>query len=374
MMRTDRSGAAAPPDRGPGLARRGRRRRVDRLDDRGPALLRVRPSRPGGLRGQPADHRAVRWRRPDRSAAVGRRRGQDAAERADRAAVAAREAVPGTRTVSPSDPGADVLAVGDDAAVVVVYPPTVPGPDPYVEAEPLLEKVAERATADGGGEVTLSGFTVLEAGGGSDRGLIVEVLIGGIGALVVLALVFGSLLAGLPLLVAAVSILGTFLALLGLTYVTDVSAVVEYLDRPDRARCGHRLLPAGGHPLARGDRQGRRQRRRRARGDGHRRTLGALQRRDRRGLPGGAGSRADPVPAQHRPRRAADPAVQRRHLLDPGAGTAERGRAEAELAATQARRDPQPPVGGDRHGGAAPPVAGPSSGRSGCCSRWPPRC
>jgi len=69
----------------------------------------------------------------------------------------------------------------------------------------------------------------LSEGGGGDRGVIVEVLLGGLGALVVLALVFGSLLAGLPLLVAAVSILGTYLALLGLTQVTDVSFVVQYL-------------------------------------------------------------------------------------------------------------------------------------------------
>ena len=46
----------------------------------------------------------------------------------------------------------------------------------------------------------------------------------GLGALVVLALVFGSLLAGLPLLVGGVSILGTFLALLGLTELTEVSS------------------------------------------------------------------------------------------------------------------------------------------------------
>lgn len=156
--------------------------------------------------------------------------GDGAAQRADRVADAARRAVPGTRTVAPGDEGAGVLAASEESAVVVVYPPTVPGPDPYVEAQPALEKVAQEATGDGDdGEVTLSGFTVLETGGGSDRGLIVEVLLGGIGALVVLGLVFGSLLAGLPLLVAAVSILGTFLALFGLTYVTDVSAVVEYL-------------------------------------------------------------------------------------------------------------------------------------------------
>ena len=52
--------------------------------------------------------------------------GDGAAARADRVAADAREAVPGTRTVSPSDAGADVLAVSDGAAVVVVYPPTHP--------------------------------------------------------------------------------------------------------------------------------------------------------------------------------------------------------------------------------------------------------
>ena len=154
--------------------------------------------------------------------------GDRASAQADRVADAAREALPGTRTVAPGDRGADVLAVGADEAVAVVYPPVVPGPEPYAQAEPALDKIAEQASGDGS-EVVLTGFSVLEAGGGDDRGIIVEVLIGAIGALVVLALVFGSLLAGLPLLVAAVSILGTFLALLGLTYLTDVSAVVEYL-------------------------------------------------------------------------------------------------------------------------------------------------
>lgn len=156
--------------------------------------------------------------------------GDGAATRADEVAAAARDAVPGTRTVTPSDAGADALAVTDTEAVVVAYPPTVAGPDLYATAAPVLTEVAASASTSGA-DVTLSGFSVLSAGGGgsSDRGLLVEVLLGGVGALVVLALVFGSLLAGLPLLVAAVSILGTFLALLGLTYLTDVSSVVEYL-------------------------------------------------------------------------------------------------------------------------------------------------
>jgi RND superfamily putative drug exporter len=154
--------------------------------------------------------------------------GDKAAERADAVAGQARKTVDGTRTVSPTDPGADVLAVSDSIAVVVVYPPPTPGADPYAGAVPALEKIATSASADGGA-VELSGFPILEEGGGGERSILFEILLGGLGALVVLALVFGSLLAGLPLLVAAVSILGTFLALLGLTALTDVSVVVEYL-------------------------------------------------------------------------------------------------------------------------------------------------
>jgi RND superfamily putative drug exporter len=54
-------------------------------------------------------------------------------------------------------------------------------------------------------------------------------LIGAVGALAVLALVFGSLLALAPLLVAAVAILATLLLVGLLTVVTDVNLIVEYL-------------------------------------------------------------------------------------------------------------------------------------------------
>ena len=141
------------------------------------------------------------------------------------------QALPGSRVVTSSDAGAEVLDHdGRDGTTLVVYPPVVPGADPYVEAVPALEKVAaDFSSAQDERDVTLTGFPVLAEGGGDDRGVLVEVLLGGAGAMIVLALVFGSLLAGLPLLVAAVSILGTFLALLGLTTLTDVSFVVQFL-------------------------------------------------------------------------------------------------------------------------------------------------
>ena len=81
-----------------------------------------------------------------------------------------------------------------------------------------------------GAGVGLTGLNQLSAGGSSKGpGVLVETLIGGFGALIVLAFVFASFLALVPLAVAAVSILTTFLVVLGLSYLTEVSFIVEFL-------------------------------------------------------------------------------------------------------------------------------------------------
>ena len=82
------------------------------------------------------------------------------------------------------------------------------------------------------------------------NGVLTETLLGALGALAVLLFVFASLLAFMPLMVAAVSILTTFLLLLPLTYLTDVSFIVIFLVEPGRARCRDRLLVALRHPMA----------------------------------------------------------------------------------------------------------------------------
>ena len=56
-----------------------------------------------------------------------------------------------------------------------------------------------------------------------------EAMIGSVGALVILALVFASFLALLPLVIGGISVLATFLAVGGLTEVTGVSQIVEFL-------------------------------------------------------------------------------------------------------------------------------------------------
>jgi RND superfamily putative drug exporter len=61
------------------------------------------------------------------------------------------------------------------------------------------------------------------------NGVFVETLLGGLGALVILAIVFASALAALPLIMAIIAIPTTFLLLLGLTELTTVNFVVQFL-------------------------------------------------------------------------------------------------------------------------------------------------
>ena len=68
------------------------------------------------------------------------------------------------------------------------------------------------------------------SGGGSGPSVFTEALIGGAGALVILLFVFGTLPAvGIPLAIAISSILNTFTLVWVLTYITNVSIIVQYL-------------------------------------------------------------------------------------------------------------------------------------------------
>jgi RND superfamily putative drug exporter len=89
---------------------------------------------------------------------------------------------------------------------------------------------AALGTALPGDKVTTTGLEALQTGGDSSGpGVLLETLVAGAGALVVLALVFASFLALVPLAVAAVSILVTLLVILGLTTLTEVSFIVQFL-------------------------------------------------------------------------------------------------------------------------------------------------
>ena len=67
-------------------------------------------------------------------------------------------------------------------------------------------------------------------GGESGPGVLTETLLGAFGALIILLFVFGTLPAvGMPLAMAASSILTTFACVYALTYLTDVSIIIQFL-------------------------------------------------------------------------------------------------------------------------------------------------
>ncbi len=80
-------------------------------------------------------------------------------------------------------------------------------------------------------QVRVTGMQALSTGGSSGKGagVVAEAMLGALGALIVLAFVFASFLAFVPLVIAGISILTTFLALGGLTHLTTVSQIVEFL-------------------------------------------------------------------------------------------------------------------------------------------------
>jgi putative drug exporter of the RND superfamily len=143
------------------------------------------------------------------------------------------EALPGARMASYASTG-DRTFVSDDGRTTyaVIYP--TPDPDEQFGQNPKAEKAASAAldgVTVGGAPVHLTGFDALteESGGDEGPGVLLEAVLGGAGALIVLAFVFASFLAVVPLGMAIVSIMTTFLLLLGLTEITDVSPIVQFL-------------------------------------------------------------------------------------------------------------------------------------------------
>ena len=82
-----------------------------------------------------------------------------------------------------------------------------------------------------GATVAVTGMNELQSGGQAEEGfgVLAETLLAGAAALAVLVFVFGSALALVPLLMAAVAIPACFLAIYGLAEITTVSVIVQYL-------------------------------------------------------------------------------------------------------------------------------------------------
>ena len=137
----------------------------------------------------------------------------------------------GARTVSyPSTGDRGLVSADGRTTIALLYPPAGETFPPYATALPAVTTaLAARPVA--GAPVRLTGTDALfvESGDADGPGLLAEVTIAAAGALLVLAAVFGSVLAVVPLLTAVIAILVTFLAVWGLTAVTDVSFVVQFL-------------------------------------------------------------------------------------------------------------------------------------------------
>ncbi|WP_051683920.1 MMPL family transporter [Blastococcus sp. URHD0036] len=154
-----------------------------------------------------------------------------AEQEADVAAVfdAVRTELPQARVVDLASTGDDRFVTDDGRSTfALVQGPEPTGFGPGFEAQ--LQPVFEQAAAAAGLDTGLTSYNLLAAGGDTEGpSVLVETLFGAVGALAVLVFVFASFLALVPLMIAAVSILTTFLLVLGLTYLTDVSFVVQFL-------------------------------------------------------------------------------------------------------------------------------------------------
>ena len=149
---------------------------------------------------------------------------------AARAFAAAARAVPHSRLADYATTRNRLfITSGGRSAFALIYIPATgfggPGPGPAIGR-------ALAAAAPPGWRTGVTSSDLLSNGSApasKGTGLMAEAMIGAIGALVILALVFGSFLAVLPLLIGGVSVLATFLLVGGLTEITGVSQIVEFL-------------------------------------------------------------------------------------------------------------------------------------------------
>ena len=160
---------------------------------------------------------------------------QAPAVRAELALITARieRAVPHARIASYASTGDRVFVSRDGRTTfLLVYAPPTPGSFGQSPKALAAVRAAVRGVAVDGASVHVTGLDALNSSSGQKSGgpgLLAEGLLGGLGALAVLAFVFASLLAFVPLLVAAISIMTSFLLVWALTTVTSVSVIVSFL-------------------------------------------------------------------------------------------------------------------------------------------------
>jgi RND superfamily putative drug exporter len=141
--------------------------------------------------------------------------------------------MPGARTSSYFSIG-NLMYVSKDrhTAFEEVYPPGKAKFDTKSHATQMRAAAAKGLPP--GVQVEVTGHDPLEeastSGNSGGPSVLLEAVIGGLGALVILLFVFGTLPAVLmPIVVAVAAILNTFTLVWGLTYITNVSIIVQFL-------------------------------------------------------------------------------------------------------------------------------------------------
>ncbi len=140
--------------------------------------------------------------------------------------------MPGARTSSYFSTGSLIYVSRDrHTTFEEVYPLGLAKFDTKSGAERM--RTAAAAGLPAGTTVQVTGHDPLEEAsthGGGGPSVLLEAMIGGLGALVILLFVFGTLPAVLmPIAVAVASILNTFTLVWALTYITNVSIIVQFL-------------------------------------------------------------------------------------------------------------------------------------------------
>src|SRR5438874_3113106 len=149
------------------------------------------------------------------------------------AVLAAQRAAPRSRASSTFSTGSDAYVSADrHTTFAEIYPK---GQNGFGATDPVKKiRKAARAATPAGVTVNVTGNQALEdaAGSGGNNGpsIFTEALIGGAGALVILLFVFGTIPAiAMPLAVAVGSIMTTFGLVWLVSYLTNVSQIIEFL-------------------------------------------------------------------------------------------------------------------------------------------------
>jgi RND superfamily putative drug exporter len=149
------------------------------------------------------------------------------------AIAAAAKVNPGSRVSSYWSTGNNAYVSKDGHTTFAeIYPPGTPTFNSSVHIKEVRAKL--KAATPSGVEANLTGRDPIyeDSTGGSSGGpsVLTEALIGGAGSLVILFFVFGTLPAILvPIAIALASILNTFTLVWALTYITNVSIIVQFL-------------------------------------------------------------------------------------------------------------------------------------------------